>query len=185
MKLFKNYPVSLATATPSKKGNILILVLMVVCFALQGCEALSGAMPGVDIGDKQNHSSTSTNNGNGAGRDLKAKLALNNGDDKSSSFYDSNVKQNNTSNANEVETGQGKNQLAGYLSDESSNVSNTKTSTKNDNSVVNNFDLSYLIVIVVGLVVSCLLMGVIFGRLIPTKQQKVTFDRVLDIALKK
>ena len=149
---------------------------------LCSCSALESAFPNINLADKQEHSSTSTNSGQGAGRDIKAKVGLVNGQDKSSNFDNSNVKQTNTSTDNKIESGQGKTQaVLGNLSDNSKNTTQTNSSTKNNsnNSVVNNFSLSYLIVIVLSLVLSCLAVGVIFGKLIPTKQQKQTYNLLL------
>ena len=119
-----------------------IYTLLILASLLVSCSGLTGGLaPTLDIGKKQNNNSHSSNAGNGAGRDIKARIGLTAGDDKSSSYDNSNIKSNATNN--DIQTSQDTSQviLGGKAIDKSRKAITNNTSDHNSsyaNSVINN-----------------------------------------------
>lgn len=126
---------------------IKIIYICIIASILSSCDAFTGAVPSIGLGDKQSNISRSTNNGNGVGRDARVDLALNAGDDKSKQYNDSNLKSSDTNTDNQIDTSQDttKFSIGGEHTDNSikSQTSHTRSNTNDDsysaqNLVINN-----------------------------------------------
>lgn len=112
-----------------KDSLITLVIIIMICFLLCGCDAAKGLIP--DFGNNQSISKTkNTTVGNGIG-EIDSKMKF--GEDKSNEFNDSNVTQKNETltNDNENDTGNGS-KIAGILNDESINHNKSKVITKNN-----------------------------------------------------
>ena len=108
------------------------ILIIIMCVSLNGCFLTGAGETIFDVGDKQSSSSESRNLGNGAGRDIGAKVALNAGDDKSNTYKDSNIKSDDKNTDNNIKSSLDKTNfsIGGNHKDYSQNEQNTKTDTR-------------------------------------------------------
>lgn len=159
-----------------KSIKIKIVCAILLTLSLSSC----GMVPeGVDLGWGNKSQSTADNSTSQVQAD--AQVNLTNGESKAEKYRNSNVdrKEKKTSNSTDADSGDVK--IMGTGDDKSKKEVNTKidNSQKDKKVDIRKMDTLDLGLIVGGIIITALLAGIVFGKMIPTRLQTRTYKLLL------